>query len=150
MLCLLPCLLPRTAKLLSDTCKFFNSSGPRGDMSPSHFFISHHSLTNMAASEDLPWTWTCVGACPVSTTLQKHDVRIGPTNTLWARRETMCVCFGWHCKFMLFILTLKSICILPLLQPPLNSTLEDSFSCFPVRTGIPNRLWLIRLLIFKN
>lgn len=126
--------------------QIFNSSGPRGDTSPSHVFVSHRSLTNMAASEDLPERERVGLPC-----LRPSEARCQD----WSNRyimgsERQWVCFGWHFKFMLFILTLKSICILPLLPPPLNSTFEDSFSCFPVRTGIPNRLWLIRLLIFKN
>lgn len=131
----------------------FHLPDPRWDWSPSDSFIffTTHRWTWLPARICLNVrAWHAHHPCSPTYTLQKIQHQGSSTKSI--------IGLGRQCTYYrlvfqiyaMFILTLSSICILLIHSHFLIVHLRMFFSCFPVRTGIPNLLWLVSLPIFKS
>lgn len=151
---------------LSSDCKttvslmqIFNLSDPRWDGSPSDSFIFHCSQTNMAASEDLSERERerererggLAHTSPLLIYLRTSEGAMsGFIHQIYNRSgETMYVLLtgisNLCCVYSNAVINLYS----PHIQPPLNSTFEDSFS-LPLGQEWNSKSAVVRLPMFKN
>lgn len=139
--------------------QIFNLSDPRWDGSPSDSFIFHCSQTNMAASEDLSERERerererggLAHTSPLLIYLRTSEGAMsGFIHQIYNRSgETMYVLLtgisNLCCVYSNAVINLYS----PHIQPPLNSTFEDSFS-LPLGQEWNSKSAVVRLPMFKN
>ena len=141
-------LLPRTAKLSSGTCKCLISQAHDGtNHLPIPFFFIAHS-----------WTWLPARLCcererELAGLLGSHPPQVqcqGSSHQYVIGLGRQRVCFGWHFQFMLFILTWRSICLLPAYSPLLRARLRVPSPASLSGLELKNLLWSISWLVFKS
>lgn len=152
----MPCTFSSVFLGLQDYClTHVNFSFTRPTMGRITFrflYFFHHSQTNMAASENLSEREGLARTSPLLAYLHIQKIQHQGSSTksiIGLGRQCMYYRLVFQ-MYAVFILTLSSICILPIHSHFLIVHLRMFFPCFPVRTGIPNLLWLVSLPIFKS